>query len=57
VVSLEPPIRQGHTSYPHVVIQIAEDEMIEAELNISPEYLAFCSIKKFFLNSCSLVAH
>jgi structure-specific recognition protein 1 len=37
VVSLEPPIRQGHTSYPHVVIQIAEDEMIEADLNISPD--------------------
>jgi len=34
VVSLEPPIRQGHTSYPHIVMQISETDEIELKPNI-----------------------
>ncbi len=40
VVSMEPPIRQGHTSYPHIVIQIPENEMIEADINVAEEYVS-----------------
>jgi len=34
VISLEPPIRQGHTSYPHLVLQFREEEKIDLEPNI-----------------------
>jgi structure-specific recognition protein 1 len=33
VVSLEPPIRQGHTSYPHLVMQLSVSEEIEVDVN------------------------
>jgi len=37
VVSLEPPIRQGHTIYPHIVMQISETDEIELKPNIPKE--------------------
>eukprot|EP00029_Vermamoeba_vermiformis_P014822 TRINITY_DN993_c0_g1_i1.p1 TRINITY_DN993_c0_g1~~TRINITY_DN993_c0_g1_i1.p1 ORF type:complete len:596 (-),score=209.48 TRINITY_DN993_c0_g1_i1:85-1764(-) len=37
VISMEPPIRQGHTSYPHIVIQIPENELIEADINVAED--------------------
>lgn len=40
VLSLEPAIRQGHTSYPHVVMQLSTQEVVEdLDLNI-PDDLA-----------------
>eukprot|EP01121_Diplochlamys_sp_Union-15-3_P012086 TRINITY_DN3578_c0_g1_i2.p1 TRINITY_DN3578_c0_g1~~TRINITY_DN3578_c0_g1_i2.p1 ORF type:complete len:379 (+),score=64.77 TRINITY_DN3578_c0_g1_i2:146-1282(+) len=36
VISIEPPIRQGHTIYPHLVFHLKEDEKVEnLELNLS----------------------
>jgi len=37
VVSLEPPIRQGHTVYPHIVMQIPEQDETEIKLNLPKE--------------------
>jgi len=37
VVSLEPPIRQGHAIYPHIVMQIPEQDETEIKLNIPKE--------------------
>lgn len=34
VVQLEPPIRQGQTRYPFLVMQFAKDEEMDAELNL-----------------------
>lgn len=34
VVQLEPPIRQGQTRYPFLVMQFARDEEMDAELNL-----------------------
>ncbi|WAR56277.1 hypothetical protein PtB15_7B123 [Puccinia triticina] len=34
VVQLDPPIRQGQTRYPFLVMQFAKDEEIDAELNL-----------------------
>jgi len=34
VLQLEPPLRQGQTRYPFLVLQIARDEEIEVELNV-----------------------
>jgi structure-specific recognition protein 1 len=33
-VQLDPPIRQGQTRYPFLVMQFAKDEEIDAELNL-----------------------
>jgi structure-specific recognition protein 1 len=37
VVSLEPPIRQGYTVYPHIVMQIPEQDEAELKPNIPKE--------------------
>lgn len=35
VMSVEPAIRQGHTSYPHIVVQLSTQELVEdLEINI-----------------------
>lgn len=34
VIGLDPPIRQGQTRYPFLVMQFAKDEEVDAELNI-----------------------
>jgi structure-specific recognition protein 1 len=40
VISLDPPIRQGNTTYPHLVLQLRrEEDEIEIELNMSEEEL------------------
>ncbi|KAK4538423.1 hypothetical protein CDCA_CDCA17G4448 [Cyanidium caldarium] len=40
VISLDPPIRQGNTTYPHLVLQLKRDEEeVEVELNMSEEEL------------------
>jgi hypothetical protein len=35
VVGLDPPIRQGQTRYPYLVMQFTKDEEMDAELNLS----------------------
>ncbi|KNZ63247.1 hypothetical protein VP01_1168g3 [Puccinia sorghi] len=39
VVQLDPPIRQGQTRYPFLVMQFAKDEEIDAELNLDEDTL------------------
>lgn len=39
VVGLDPPIRQGQTRYPYLVLQFVRDEEMDAELNIDEETL------------------
>lgn len=39
VVGLDPPIRQGQTRYPYLVLQFVRDEEMDAELNIDDETL------------------
>jgi structure-specific recognition protein 1 len=39
VMSLEPPIRQGNTMYPHIVFQFDTDQRLEVDLAISDEDL------------------
>ncbi|KAH8921649.1 SSrecog-domain-containing protein [Atractiella rhizophila] len=39
VVNLDPPIRQGQTRYPYLVMQFAEADEMEASLNLSEEDL------------------
>lgn len=39
VISLDPPVRQGNTTYPHLVLQFRREEEIELELNLSEEEL------------------
>jgi len=34
VVNIDPPIRQGQTRYPYLVMQFAKDEMMELDLNL-----------------------
>lgn len=34
VVNIDPPIRQGQTRYPYLVIQFVKDEMMELDLNL-----------------------
>ena len=33
-INLDPPIRQGQTRYPYLVMQFAREEVMEAELNL-----------------------
>ncbi|KAA8492588.1 FACT complex subunit SSRP1-A [Porphyridium purpureum] len=40
VVSLDPPIRQGNTMYPHLVFNFKADEEVSVQFNISAEELA-----------------
>lgn len=35
VIGLDPPIRQGQTRYPYLVMQFTKDEEMDAELNLS----------------------
>lgn len=37
VVGLDPPIRQGQTRYPYLVLQFPRDEEMDAELNLDEE--------------------
>lgn len=37
VLSIEPPLRQGQTSYPFLVIQFQKDEETEVQLNVEDE--------------------
>ncbi|KAK4049352.1 FACT complex subunit [Microbotryomycetes sp. JL221] len=37
VVNIDPPIRQGQTRYPYLVMQFVKDEIMELELNIDDE--------------------
>lgn len=37
VLSIEPPLRQGQTSYPYLVLQFQKDEETEVQLNIEEE--------------------
>eukprot|EP01125_Pyxidicula_operculata_P006203 TRINITY_DN215_c0_g1_i1.p1 TRINITY_DN215_c0_g1~~TRINITY_DN215_c0_g1_i1.p1 ORF type:complete len:595 (-),score=137.91 TRINITY_DN215_c0_g1_i1:23-1807(-) len=46
VVSLEPPIRQGHTSYPHLVLQLSENEKIELTMNLPKEAESDAKLKQ-----------
>jgi structure-specific recognition protein 1 len=39
VIGLDPPIRQGQTRYPYLVLQFIRDEEMDAELNIDDEDL------------------
>ncbi|MBW0486267.1 hypothetical protein O181_025982 [Austropuccinia psidii MF-1] len=39
VVQLDPPIRQGQTRYPFLVMQFAKDEDMDAELNLDEDTL------------------
>lgn len=39
VVGLDPPIRQGQTRYPYLVLQFVRDEEMDAELNMEDEVL------------------
>jgi structure-specific recognition protein 1 len=34
VVNIDPPIRQGQTRYPYLVMQFAKDEIMELDLNL-----------------------
>lgn len=33
-VNIDPPIRQGQTRYPYLVMQFVKDEQMELDLNI-----------------------
>jgi structure-specific recognition protein 1 len=37
VVNIDPPIRQGQTRYPYLVMQFAKDEIMELELSLDEE--------------------
>jgi len=39
VLSLDPPIRQGATTYPHVVMQLSGDDEVSASVTASPDQL------------------
>ncbi|KAI9622683.1 hypothetical protein H4Q26_014964 [Puccinia striiformis f. sp. tritici PST-130] len=39
IVQLDPPIRQGQTRYPFLVMQFAKDEEIDAEMNLDEDTL------------------
>jgi structure-specific recognition protein 1 len=39
VISLDPPIRQGQTRYPHLVLQFSKEEEIELDVNLAEEVL------------------
>ena len=43
VVSLDPPIKQGQTRYPHLVMQFAKEEKLELPLNFL-EYVPFSTV-------------
>lgn len=34
VIGLEPPLRQGQTRYPHIVVMVARDFDLEVDLNV-----------------------
>ena len=36
VVSIDPPVKQGQTRYPHLVMQFSTDEKLEIKLNLTP---------------------
>ncbi|GAA6060442.1 hypothetical protein JCM10212_000035 [Sporobolomyces blumeae] len=40
VVNIDPPIRQGQTRYPYLVMQFMKDEMMELDLNLDEETIA-----------------
>jgi structure-specific recognition protein 1 len=35
IIAMDPPLRQGQTRYPYLIMQFARDETIEISLNIS----------------------
>lgn len=37
VVQINPPLRQGQTPYPYLVLQVSKDEELELEINLSDE--------------------
>ncbi|GAA5833091.1 hypothetical protein JCM3766R1_001389 [Sporobolomyces carnicolor] len=37
IVNIDPPIRQGQTRYPYLVMQFTKDEMMELDLNLDEE--------------------
>ncbi|CAM9010555.1 unnamed protein product [Wickerhamomyces anomalus] len=37
VIHVNPPLRQGQTPYPYLVLQFAKDEELEVEINVSEE--------------------
>jgi len=39
IVNLEPPIRQGQTRYPYLIMQFAKDEEMDAEIQLEEEAL------------------
>ncbi|GMH02400.1 hypothetical protein Nepgr_004239 [Nepenthes gracilis] len=39
VITLDPPIRKGHTLYPHIVMQFETDYVVESTLSMSEELL------------------
>ncbi|POY75542.1 hypothetical protein BMF94_1445 [Rhodotorula taiwanensis] len=39
VVNIDPPIRQGQTRYPYLVMQFAKDEIMELDLNLDDDTL------------------
>lgn len=39
VVNLEPPIRQGQTRYPYLIMQFAREEEMDAEIQLEEEEL------------------
>merc|ERR1712137_51050 len=39
VVSLDPPLRRGHTSYPHILMQFPGDQEVSVDLDVTDEQL------------------
>ena len=39
VINLEPPIRQGQTRYPYLIMQFAKEEEMDAEIQLEEEEL------------------
>lgn len=38
IISLEPPIRRGNTSYPHLVFQLNEEQDADIDIALTEEY-------------------
>jgi len=39
VVSLDPPLRRGHTSYPHILMQFPSEQEVSVDLDVTDEQL------------------
>uniref|UniRef100_A0A0N5B811 FACT complex subunit SSRP1 n=1 Tax=Strongyloides papillosus TaxID=174720 RepID=A0A0N5B811_STREA len=39
VLSINPPIRQGQTRYPYIVFEFSKEDIVEFDVNMSPELL------------------